>query len=293
MTPTLHPYVSRYLAMKKERRDINAHTCQTNRYTLLNFAAFYGRRPVVRLSRADVERWLGVRGGQLNKGSLRTAYGVVRAFCGWLAAEGHVRKDPCYGIRPPRVPRSVRVGYDHGDLARLWPHLPSPRAHAIVALMAGSALRAAEVAHLELGDYDPKTRTVTVRNGKGGDDREEPVPVWAAVKIDAYLDTLPRTGGPLIRSLIDGHSPITPARVVKLTTQWLRSAGIKHGAFDGHGSHAFRRGCARRVVDADQDLRVVQHLLGHAGLTNLSAYIGSIPLAKVRRALEASGGDAA
>jgi integrase/recombinase XerC len=159
------------------------------------------------------------------------------------------------------------------------------RGRAIVELMVGMGLRCIEVATVQVGDYDPRRRTMRVV-GKGGHRRVLPVPAGTARAVDAYLQSGGITYGPLIRSKNDPAAGITPLYLSTMVSRWMRAAGIKGARFDGVSAHALRHTCASDVLDRSGSLVVVQEMLGHADLNTTRIYLRGAGLDEMREAME-------
>jgi integrase/recombinase XerC len=152
-------------------------------------------------------------------------------------------------------------------------------------LMLGCGLRAAEVATLELADWDQDGQTLFVR-GKGGHERMVPVPDEVAVHLDKYLTDRGRHAGILIGAQRPPRGKaLNPSAVVKLVSAWMAKAGIKAGPYDGRSGHALRHTCASDVYELSKDLRTVQEMLGHQHLATTAIYLRHSNLDRMRAAM--------
>lgn len=266
MTPTA-TLVTRYIAGRRARREITADTMRQQQRILSAFATVVGRRPVERIGRRDVERWLESR-STLAPGTRRLEFGVVRSFCRWLVQEGRTRRDATAGMRAPKVPRSIPRALSRDECDRIAAVLPDARAKVIFSLMRRCGLRRAEVARLEVADWDRVGRSLRVV-GKGGHVRLVAVPSDVDAALDAYV--LHR-GGALVRNERNGRA-ITPAHIHRLVTGWMRDAGVKVRPWDGRASHSLRHTIASEVYETTHDLELVGGILGHARLTSTQVYI--------------------
>ena len=197
MTGEAYRLALQYVSERRARREITAATAARQRSVLIGFAVHYGARPVANLSQRDIERWLESRAG-VAPGTRRYEWTTVRSWTRWLQRRRTIKRDPFADIKAPRVPRSVPRALPREDAERLRAVLPDSRARAIVALMLGLGLRLSEVCALEVGDYDPAARTMTI-TGKGGHTRLLPVPSDVEHAIVQYLAQRRRAAGPLIQ----------------------------------------------------------------------------------------------
>jgi integrase/recombinase XerC len=240
---------------------------------------------VKNLSRRDIERWQETR-SSLGPGSRRNEYQAVRQFVRWLIAEKHLKSDPMYQMKAPKVPRSVPRAMSAADVDKLLDVLPDARGRLAVALMVRLGLRRQEVITVQVGDYDPEAETLTV-TGKGGHTRLLPVPADVSQAIRAYLEVRGWTTGPMILRE-DGTGGLSNSRIGQMVRGYMEAAGVKQRPSDGRAPHALRHTAATNVVAVEPDLRVVQQFLWHASLTSTQRYLAHAELGKIRQALEQS-----
>ncbi len=140
------------------------------------------------------------------------------------------------------------------------------RAEAIVAIGVYAGLRVSEITHLDRGDVDLLARTIRVRQGKGGKDREVPAHQRVAAALLAYLST--RVDDDPALFLSRAGRRIGVRSVQRLVAQIATDAGLaKHIT-----PHKLRHTFATALLDADVDLRTVQELLGHASIATTQIY---------------------
>jgi site-specific recombinase XerD len=274
-----------YVRGRVARKEIRPNTANRVRSILGTFCLSYGHRPVRNLGRRDIERWQESR-GHLKPASRRNEFQAVRQFVRWLIAEKHLKSDPMYQLRAPKVPRSVPRAMPAADVERLQAALPDARARLVIALMVRMGMRRQEVITVQAGDYDPEGETLTII-GKGGHTRLLPVPPDVSQAIRAYMETRGWTAGPMILRE-DGMGGISNSRIGQMVRGFMEAAGVKQRPHDGRAAHALRHTAATNVVAVEPDLRVVQQFLGHASLTSTQRYLAHAELGKMRAALERS-----
>ena len=273
--------VSTYLGGRLARAEISAKSAALHRSRLTTLVAVCPA--VADLTRAGVERWLGSL--ELAPASRRAYLSTVKGFTAWLVDEGHLSADPCARVPKVREPRRVPRALTRAQVRALLAVLPDSRAWAVVMLMLGCGLRAAEVAGLEVADWDPDGETLFVR-GKGGHERMVPVPVEVAERLDKYLSDRGRHAGVLIGSQRRPYGQaLNPSAIVKLASGWMAAAGIKGGPYDGRSGHALRHTCASDVYEASHDFRTVQDMLGHQHLATTAIYLRHSDLDRMRAAM--------
>jgi site-specific recombinase XerD len=273
-----------YLRERVARGEIARSTGRHYRYSLLMFCRFFGERPVTQLGPAGVARWLESLDGIASASTRQNKFSVAHTFCEWLVKRGHLHRDPFVDLRPPRKGRRVPRALHHDAIAELLATVPDRRAQAIVWLMVGMGCRRAEVATLEIGDWDRFREVLTVR-GKGDHERVLPVPEEVAAALTAYLAEYPTRSGPLIRSYSYPTRGLSPSTVGMLMSRWMYDAGIKQGPLDSVSAHALRHTCATDVLDRCGDVTVVQDMLGHQSLTTTQMYVHAASRPRLRVAM--------
>jgi len=142
---------------------------------------------------------------------------------------------------------------------------------ALLMTLYGTGMRRSEVAHLKVSDVDGRRMIIRVVNGKGGKDRDLPLSprlletlreYWKWRKPRPYLfPTRSRRRGP--------DQPITDKAVWIACTEAARRASIPKRVTP----HTLRHSWATHLLEAGNDLRTIQLLLGHGDLETTARYL--------------------
>lgn len=287
----LRTLVDEYVEGRIRRREIGWATGRTYRYALYEWA---DEMPGLGFTRRDVQRWLAGVDGSI--GTVFRKLSHVKVFGDWLVAEGHLDTNPARTVRGPRLPRSVPRALGAGDVRLLLEPASAGlrglsnevlREQLMISLMLMEGLRAAEVADLELEHVDLAGGVLRV-TGKGGHTRLVPVSSTSTLLLVEWLGRLPRVGAPLVRSLRDMTSGVTPAWVSHSVASAMRRAGVKVSARDGVSAHALRHTCGADVLERTGDLVLVRDLLGHSSVSTTQIYTRNTNVARLRVAVERS-----
>lgn len=283
---TLTPHVTMYITGRRARGEITQTTALDYRWTLNGLVESYGDRPLRMFGPAAVDRWLESI-AHLAPSTRREYLSRVRCFSQWLVAQRRVRADATAHVPAIRQARRNPRVLTPQEMRALLAVLPDRRAHAVVRLMDSCGLRCCEVARLHVEDYDPTGRVVSVR-GKASHERQVPVPLSAAVAVDAYLDEVGTTAGPLIRSGLRPSHGLSPRTLSGYVRGWMRDAGVKVRAHDGRSAHGLRRTGATALADHCSDPRVLQQFLGHERSdTVYRHYVRRVTFDRLREAVDA------
>lgn len=152
----------------------------------------------------------------------------------------------------------------------------APQIKAFLTTVYSCGLRLSEALALEISDIDSERMMLRVRRGKGGKDRNVPLPQSTYQALRRYWSTHrnPRLLFPAIgRSGKQGHTAIRPMgqgsvqaamqRILKELPKIKKHATI----------HTLRHSYATHLIEAGVNIRLVQQYLGHASLVNTMIYL--------------------
>lgn len=216
---------------------------------------------------------------------------TLRTFFRHLKSLGVVGTDPTEFLDAPyrrrRLPKAVSQPqiddlFDQPDRSR------TPlRDRALLELMYGAGLRAAEVVGLDRTDFDLDDCSARVR-GKGNKER---IVVFGDVCRDAlarYWDA--EWVPPAVAGSGDPRSPaftnpsgrrLTTRTVQNVVKRWALAAGLPPET----SPHKLRHSFATHLLDGGADLKTVQQLLGHESLATTQVYT-HISIERLRAAVD-------
>lgn len=265
----LAPAVHAYLAARKA--ELSPITRRNLRGELVRAAHQIGPEMLVRVvRRRHVEQWLSAM--DCAPSTIRVRLSQFRQFCRWCIAVGLMKTDPTFGIRGPKQPRSMPREITPGEWEVLLTALPDTRARLIVTLGFVQGLRGGSIAGQLREDIDLDGGTMLVSIVKGGGVLWLPLDTETIDTIRAYYREIPGQTGPLVRSVLEQSKGLSAYYVGRLVAGWMADAGVKQHALDGKSAHALRHGFCGGLIDAGVDVRVVQHLMGHASLGSTFIY---------------------
>lgn len=203
---------------------------------------------------------------------------AVRAFTAFLIEIEAIEVDPALAIEAPikrsRLPKDLSPEQTK-QLVEAYLGRSPLRDRAILELLYGAGLRAAEVVAIDIADFDFSAKTLLVR-GKG---RKERVVVFGEPAVDAIQGYVngerPPTDSPaLFVSEIGRLSTRTVQRIVE---RRRGLAGLPHDA----SPHSLRHSFATHLLNGGADLKTVQQLLGHESLGTTEVY-ASVSIERLR-----------
>ncbi len=249
------------------RRHLAAHSIITYRAQL---TAYTRAVDPLTATTEEIEMWLD--GRRIGDKSRLCYVAGISGFHRWMVDKDVRTDDPSARVVRPQIARRLPRPIATGDLERAMDHADTQML-VWLCLAAYGGLRCCEIANLRVEDVAlddvPPMLHLTVT--KGGDDRS--IPIADATADALRVHGLPATG-PLFPGALDklGGGPMGAAAYVsgEINT-YLRSEGIKATA------HQLRHWFGTRLYDRTRDIRLVQHLLGHADISTTAGYVALVP----------------
>lgn len=208
--------------------------------------------------------------------TIRRAQSALRAYFGFLAAEGIVPEDPTGRMARPKAARKLPEFLSRDEAARLVEAVDpdSPvhwRDRAVLELLYATGMRVSELKGLSLGDLDAEHGTTLVF-GKGGKERLVPVGTVALEVLGRYLDSvrprLDRGVGKGALFLNRRGTRLSRMSLWTIVSRAAQRAGIERRI----SPHTLRHSCATHLLEGGADLAAVQELLGHADISTTQIY---------------------
>lgn len=216
------------------------------------------------LSAAEVRDYLR----QLKEGrrASRSAFAQVIAALRFLYRVTLDRPDVVPQLPYPRQKRRHPVVLSAEEVVRLLQAIGNRKHRTVAMVLYGAGLRISEALALQLRDIDSTRMVLTVRHGKGDQDRQvalssvllEALRVyWLAYRPSSWLFPGRKAEQPLSASAIQ---------------RAIKAARLKAGIAKPATPHTLRHSYATHLMEAGTDLRVIQTLLGHRSLRTTAIY---------------------
>ncbi len=233
----------------------------------------------------------------LAPGSQGQALAAVRAFLAWAGSMGAHLLPPEVVRLALRTPRAtVLTPYavvTDAEIGALFAAATTARDRAILAVLLGAGVRAAEVVALDGGDLREDAdggALLAVRQGKGRRDRVVPINDDVAALVRAYLAATGRRmggTGPLFlahdrAARARGGTRLTPRAMGQLVAKLATAAGIDAKAIS---PHSLRHSYALRALRHGGNVVAVSKLLGHASIQTTQRYVDHLATSELRAAV--------
>ncbi len=185
----------------------------------------------------------------------------------------------------PRRSRTLPVVLSVEELSAFFAAIKNIKHHTILQAMYGAGLRISEVLNLGVDDIDSQRRVLRISQAKGKKDRYALLSITVLDVLRAYWKAYRPTSW-----LFPGRSPDHPMRARTIQSICRRAAETA-GLSKPVTPHTMRHCFATHLLEAGTDLRTIQHLLGHRGMSTTAIYlhVAGSTLESARRSVDLLG----
>ena len=228
------------------------------------------------LNASEVSSYVAKRAETLSRGGTKAMCSALRSFFRFLRLHGYLDQDLRHVVpvipnfKLDRLPEPI----SEEDIERILEVVDrrtakGKRDYAILRVLATYGLRTCQLCALRLDDIDWRQCKLRVPPGKGGSDLL--VPLLPSVG-EALIDYLRngRPDWPFREIFLRVRAPKGPLRGSvgsNIITPYARKAGVEL-----YGAHAWRHGCATRLLAKGFPLKTIRDLLGHQSVETTFIY---------------------
>jgi site-specific recombinase XerD len=228
------------------------------------FANYYQRSPM-KMGEAEIREFLlyqldekkvGPASHKMAVASLKFLYGVTLG-----------RPEEAVKIPWPRVPHTLPDILDGTEVAALLDALETTKHRAVVMTTYAAGMRISEACSLRTTDLDSKRGLIHIRDGKRGRDRY----VMLSERLLGFLRVYWRLERPPGTLLFPGATQtgyMSPEAVRKALHEAAKKVGVQKRVTP----HVLRHSFATHLLEAGEDIRTIQVLLGHQSIRSTVRY---------------------
>ncbi|MCA9478710.1 MAG: tyrosine-type recombinase/integrase [Nanoarchaeota archaeon] len=184
-------------------------------------------------------------------------------------------------IKTPKIPRKLPVIANRDELQSIFDQV-NHKSRLLLQLIYAAGLRVSEVVSLKATDFEFNENHGWVRDGKGGKDRMFIYPESLGKELQRYL----RKRSVESIYLFPGRdgTQMTTRNIQQILKKAVEKAAISKGITP----HKLRHSFATHLLEAGNDVRIIQELLGHSNLqtTQIYTHVAKEQLKSVKSPLE-------
>jgi integrase/recombinase XerD len=220
-------------------------------------------KPVQEIVREDIVAFLAQKkeAGKASNATLSLVHAALRFFFHNLL--GNKLLDE---IKGPKKGRKLPVVLTKDEVRALIKATSAKRNRLIVEFLYSSGCRVSEAVNLRLDNINLKEHIATVRGGKGNKDRTIILSKKWGGRFKKYLARR-KVKSPFVFSKKNG-SKITEDTVQRMVRKAAKNAGILKEVTP----HTLRHSYATHLLEAGENIRKIQELLGHSNLNTTQIY---------------------
>ncbi len=275
--------LERFIIYLDVEKNASPLTLQSYRQDITQFLSlvFAGEGPVREATHHMLRRYLAwLKENDYARSSAARKLSAVRSFLSFLLREGDLERGTWSNVSTPRQEKKLPQFFYYHEVEAL---LEAPdcgtllgyRDRTMLELLYAGGLRVGELTGLETGSLDLEERLARV-TGKGARERIVPIGRTAAAYLKEYLGRVrplllaaAGEGGKTERLLLNHRGgPLSDRGVRYIFEKYVRKVSQKIGL----SPHSLRHSFATHLLERGADLRVLQELLGHAGVSTTQVY---------------------
>ena len=206
----------------------------------------------------------------------------IRTFYKYLFREKYIDSNPAISLSAPKRPKSLPKFLTTEEVEKILNNVKinTPagfRNKVILELLWATGMRVSELSNLNFGDLNLEENEIKVF-GKGSKERIVLISDRAKGYLLQYINTARKLIAPEYNTgIINDDSPLfinnTGFRLQNKTIRKAINEVVEKIELTKKVTpHVFRHSFATRLIENGADLRVVQELLGHAGISNTQIY---------------------
>lgn len=189
------------------------------------------------------------------------------------------RPDIFVKLEVPKKEKKLPIVLSAEEVKRLIEAIEHQKSKLIVKMLYSSGLRVSELANLTPQNLDFSQGIGWVRKGKGSKDRLFKIAESISKQLQKYLAKHPNN-----KFVFSEINPMSVRNIQSIVTSAAKKAGIIKKVTP----HTLRHSFATALLDAGENLLVIQQLLGHENLetTRIYTHISQDQLKKVKSPLD-------
>lgn len=269
-----------YLSVEK---NFSEHTLNAYSSDIISYILWLNGTSCVQVDFNKLREYLHfIQRFEYQKSTIARKIASIRTFYKYLFRERYLDTNPAISLSAPKRPKSLPKFLTPQEVEKILNNvkIDTPagfRNRVILELLWATGMRVSELSNLNFGDLNLEENEIRVF-GKGAKERIVLVSDRAKEYLVQYINTARKLIAPEYnKGEPDDNSPLfinsTGFRLQNKTIRNVINEVVEKIELPKKVTpHVFRHSFATHLIENGADLRVVQELLGHAGISNTQIY---------------------
>ncbi len=234
-------------------------------YTLRNYIDFnkqlleHSKKLPEQIKQQDVKYFLADKMTERASSSVILFLAAIK-----FAYSNLLGKDPTSGVKRPKSEKKIPTVLTKEEVIKLIEASSTKKSKLIIQMLYSSGLRVSELVNLKSSNLDLNENTGWVRGGKGKKDRIFIFSKKLSKKLEKYIQKNNNW-----QYIFSEKFPLTTRNIQKI----IQKSAIKSRINKQVHPHTLRHCFATHLLDAGNDLRKIQQLLGHSSIATTQLYL--------------------
>ncbi len=269
-----------YLSVEK---NFSEHTLDAYSSDIISFILWLDGKSCVDVNFDKLREYLHfIQRFDYKKTTIARKVASIRTFYKYLFRERYMDSNPAVSLSAPKRPKSLPKFLTPDEVEQILNNvkIDTPagfRNRVILELLWATGMRVSELSNLNFGDINLEENEIRVF-GKGAKERIVLMSDRAKEYLVQYINSARKLIAPGYNTgEIDENTPLfinsTGFRLQNKTIRKVINETVEKIELPKKVTpHVFRHSFATKLIENGADLRVVQELLGHAGISNTQIY---------------------
>ncbi len=276
-------YIEAFKTYLSVEKNFSSHTLKAYESDVISFIIWLNGISCINVDFNKLREYLHfIQRFDYKKTTIARKVASIRTFYKFLFRERYMDSDPAISLSAPKRPKSLPKFLTPDEVEKILNNvkIDTPagfRNRVILELLWATGMRISELSNLNFGDLNIEENEIRVF-GKGAKERIVLISDRAKKYLIQYIDYARKLLAPGydIGDVTDS-SPLfinnTGYRLQNKTIRKVINETVDKIELPKKVTpHVFRHSFATRLIENGADLRVVQELLGHAGISNTQIY---------------------
>ena len=283
MQETEKQYLEDFKTYLSVEKNFSEHTLSAYSSDIVSFILWLNNTSCIDVDFNKLREYLHfIQRFDYKKTTIARKIAAIRTFYKFLFRERYIDSNPAISLSAPKRPKSLPKFLTPEEVERILNNvkIETPagfRNRVILELLWATGMRISELSNLNFGDLNLDENEIRVF-GKGAKERIVLVSDRAKVYLIQYINSARQLIAPEYNTdEINEDTPLfinnTGYRLQNKTVRKVINEIVEKIELPKKVTpHVFRHSFATKLIENGADLRVVQELLGHAGISNNQIY---------------------